>query len=200
MKNQKMVGELPVESFSGKRKIRHLFTKLKTSRTGRRNKAENASTMQGKGRAAKKAGTRFVELKGLIVDRLKKVHSLIEQEAERAQLVNFSVVTGGNNPKEAIQRQATIREEIRQAGDEWTELDALYKTEARKRKSKFSQEQLDVQQTLVQRLYSELEKVKELQAMGYTKGNRDDIAATLNTQALTNIDYDGGTGTFLSKW
>lgn len=168
-------------------------SKPKTTIEERRSKAENAASMQGKGRKAKKAGTRFVELKGLIVDRLKKVHSLIEQESERHRSVNFSVVTGGNNPKEAIQRQATIREEIRQAGDEWTELDGLYKGEARKRKSKFSQEQLDVQQTLVQRLYAELEKVKELQSVGYTKGNRDDIVATLNTQALTNIEFNGGT-------
>merc|ERR1712154_688375 len=100
---------------------------------------------------------------------------------------------GGNNPKEAIQRRTAIREEIRQAEDEWAELNGLYESEVRKRCSKFTQEQLDVQQTLVQRLYAELEKVKELQAMGYTKGNRDDIAAQLNTQALTNIDFNGGT-------
>lgn len=163
--------------------------KPKTTIEERRNKAQN-SVMAGKGKAAKKAGTRFVELKGMIIDRLKEIHSLIEAESERNRSRNFSVVAG-NNPKDAIKRQATIREEIRQAGDEWAELDGLYKNEARKRKSKFTPEQLDVQQTLVQRLYAELEKVKKLQSSGYTKGNRDDIAATLNTQALTNIDFNG---------
>ncbi len=104
----------------------------------------------------------------------------------------------GNNPKEAIKRQATIREEIRQADDEWNELDGLYKNEARKRKSKFTQEQLDVQQTLVQRLYAELEKVKELQKMGFAArgNNRDTIAANLNTQALTTIDFDADSGKY----
>ena len=126
-----------MDSSSGdKHKIRHLLTKFKNSIEERRNKAENASIMQGKGRKAKKAGIRFVELKGLIVERLKKVHSLIEQEAERNRLINFSVVTGGKNSKEAIERRSTIREEIRQAGDEWTELDALHKSETRKRKSR----------------------------------------------------------------
>mmetsp|Transcript_14291 Transcript_14291/g.18051 ORF Transcript_14291/g.18051 Transcript_14291/m.18051 type:complete len:327 (-) Transcript_14291:88-1068(-) len=169
-------------------------SKPKTSLEDRRNRAENTAAMMGKGRKAKKAGTRFVELKGLIVDRLKKIHSLIEEEAERNRSANFSVVQG-NNPKETIMRQATIREEIRQAEDEWTELDGLYKNEARKRKSKFTQEQLDVQQTLVQRLYAELEKVKELQKMGFAArgNNRDTIAANLNTQALTTIDFDAST-------
>ena len=110
--------------------------KPKTTIEEKRNKAENAA-MQGRGRKAKKVGTRFVELKGMIVDRLKKIHTLIEEETDRNRNLNFSVVAGGNNPKDAIQRQAKIREEIRQATDEWTELDGLYKNEARKRKSKF---------------------------------------------------------------
>jgi SYP7 family syntaxin len=165
--------------------------KPKTSIEDRRSKAEN-SAMMGKGRAAKKAGTRFVELKGMIVDRLKKIHSLIDEEVERSRTMNFSVM-GGNNPKDAIQRQANIREEIRQAEDEWKELDALYKNEARKRKSKFTPEQLDVQQTLVQRLYAEIEKVKEKHSAGNVRGNRDDIAAKMNAQALTNLDFDAAT-------
>ncbi len=163
--------------------------KPKTTIEEKRSKAENAA-MLGKGRAAKKAGTRFVELKGMIVDRLKKIHTLMEEESERNRNnLNYSVVAGGNNPKDAIQRQATIREEIRQAGDEWTELDGLYKNEARKRKSKFTQEQLDIQQTLVQRLYAEIEKVKEMQSMGYARGNRDEMVAQMNAQALTNLDF-----------
>lgn len=163
--------------------------KPKTTLEEKRNKAENATAMAGKGRAAKKAGTRFVELKGMIVDRLKKIHRLIDDEVQRNRSdTGFSVV-GGNNPKEAIQRQNTIREEIRLADEEWKDLDGLYKNEARKRKSKFTSEQLDVQQTLVQRLYAELQKVKELQKMGYARGNRDDIVASLNTQALANVDF-----------
>ena len=107
----------------------------------------------------------------------------------------------GNNPKEIIARQARIREEIRQAGDDWVELDNIYKNEARKRKSKFTMEELDVQQTLVQRLYAELEKVKELSKKNYTtrpdtanaKANgRDDLALSLNTQSLNVIGLGSG--------
>jgi hypothetical protein len=167
--------------------------KPKSSIEDRRSKAENAA-MLGKGRAGAKAGTRFVELKSTIIDRLKKLHTLIQEDADKNR-ANFSVVAG-NNPKDAIQRSANIREEIRQAGDEWKELDIIYKTEARKRKSKFTPEQLDSQQTLVQRLYAELEKVKQLQGMGYARGTRDDIAANLNAQALSNLDFSAANG----KW
>lgn len=162
--------------------------KPKTSIEDRRNKAESAA-MLGKGRAAKKAGMRFVEVKIMVVDRLKKIHSLIDEETEHRS-AGFSVM-GGNNPKDAIQRQANIREEIRQTEDEWKELDALYKKESRKRNSKFTKEQLDIQQTLVQRLKAELEKVKERQKMGTLRGgNRDDTAARLNAEALNNLDFD----------
>jgi len=148
--------------------------------------------MLGRGKAAKKAGNKFMDLKSNIVDRLKTIHSLLEAEQARTR-TGVSVVNG-NNPKEIIARQAQMREEIRQANDEWQELDGIYKVEARKRKSKFTQEQLDVQQTLVQRLYAELEKVKELSSKGYARGGtRDDAVIASNLQALNVVDFNGGT-------
>lgn len=171
-----------------------------SSAEDKRNRANNGnSAAMGRGKKAKKAGSRFLDLKSSIVDRLKTIHGLLEEEQQRATgRINVSVVSG-NNPKEIIARQARIREEIRQAGDDWEELNGIYKGEARKRKSKFTPEELDVQQTLVQRLYAELEKVKELSSQGYVRnagglggtGNgRDDMALKLNTQALNTIDMD----------
>jgi SYP7 family syntaxin len=162
------------------------------------NRAASNATM-GRGKKAQKAGSRFVNLKSSIVDRLKSIHGLLEEEQNRVRS-NFNVMDG-NNPKEIIARQARIREEIRQAGDDWAELDNIYKNEARKRKSKFTMEELDVQQTLVQRLYAELEKVKELSKKNYTtrpdtanaKANgRDDLALSLNTQSLNVIGLGSG--------
>ena len=80
--------------------------------------------------------------------------------------------------------QAEIREHIRQAGDEWKEMDEIYKKEARKKKSKFTVEELEVQAELVQRLHAEIEKVKEAQMRGYARGQNDGTAAALNTQTL----------------
>lgn len=175
-------------------------SKPKTSAADKRNRAENGggNNTMGKGRKAKKAGSRFLELKSSIVERLRTLQKLLEEEDERNRGgtgLNFSVAHG-NNPKEVIARQAAMREEIRMATEEWEELDALYKNEARKRKSKFTQEELDFQQTLVQRLGAELEKAKSLQGKGYarTGTGRDSDSAALNTQALNIIDMDDGDG------
>ena len=87
-----------------------------------------------------------------------------------------------------------MREEIRQASDEWKELDALYKNEARKKRSKFTREELEVQETLVMRLRAEIEKCKAAQMKGYARaggaGGRDRAAASLNTAALSALDSD----------
>uniref|UniRef100_A0A7S2EAN5 t-SNARE coiled-coil homology domain-containing protein n=1 Tax=Trieres chinensis TaxID=1514140 RepID=A0A7S2EAN5_TRICV len=156
--------------------------KAKTNESEKKAKAENVAAM-GKGRAAKKTGSRFIELKSSIVDRLKQIHQLLEEEANRGK----GSVAAGNNPKELIAAQAEMREQIRQAQEEWQELDALYKNEAKKRKSKFTKEELEVQETLVYRLQAEIEKVKEAQMKGYARGGGD-VATTLNTAALASLD------------
>lgn len=175
--------------------------RAKTTDEEKRDKAQNAAKM-GKGRAAKKTGTRFIEVKSSIVDRLRKVHSLLEVEAKRNK--GLMAVTDGNNPKDVIARQAEMREEIRQSEEEWKELNTLYKTEARKRNSKFTAEELEVQQTLVQRLGAEIEKVKNMQSRGYTKttDDKDAITADMNAQAIvglgtTNFNSGADSG---SKW
>ena len=111
----------------------------KSSSEEKKNRAEQAGQVtMGKGKKGKKTGSRFLELKSSIVDRLKQVHALIEEQNASKR----------NNPKEAIAAQAEIRELIRQAQDEWGELNDMYKKEARKKKSKFTQEELEVQQAL----------------------------------------------------
>mmetsp|Transcript_244 Transcript_244/g.390 ORF Transcript_244/g.390 Transcript_244/m.390 type:complete len:326 (+) Transcript_244:115-1092(+) len=172
--------------------------KPKTSLEDKRHRAENTASM-GRGKKAKKTGGRFVDLKSSIINRLKTIHALLEEEQQRIR--NGMSVASGNNPKEVIAKQAQIREEIRQVEDEWQELDGIYKNEARKRKSKFTKEELDIQQTLVQRLYSELEKVKQLSSRNYARGTgaaREDVAANLNVQALTVMDVSGNDGKSVS--
>jgi len=106
-------------------------------------------------------------------------------------------VAQGANPNEVIKAKSMMREEIKQAADEWKEMEQLYKVEARKRKSKFTKEQLDIQQTLVHRLHAEIEKVKEMQSQGYARRDTDEVATKMNVQALISInatDLDGGLG------
>jgi len=155
--------------------------KEKSSDDDKKARAQQAGhQVMGSGKKAQKKGSRFLDLKSSIVDRLKTLHGLIEEQ------------TGGNgkrsNPKEAIAAQAEIREQIRQAEDEWAELNELYKKEARKKKSKFTPEEMEVQQSLVLQLQSEIEKVKEVQLQGFGRGGATEAAAALNLGALAALD------------
>jgi hypothetical protein len=153
--------------------------KPKTSNEEKIKKAENIAKM-GTGKKAEKKGSLFLELKSTIVDRLKKTHKLLRDSKDLE-----SSGYGGDNAKEIIKMQAETRENIRQATDEWRTLEKIYTKEARKKKSKFTAEELEVQSELVKRLYSEIEKVKEIQTKGYSKSkNPDAAAAALNTKAL----------------
>ncbi len=92
----------------------------------------------GKGKRGKRTGLRFLELKLTIVNTLTTVHGLIKEQAN----------SKWTNPKEGISAQAEVRECVRKAGEEWDELNKLYKKEARKNKLKFTLEKLVLQSCL----------------------------------------------------
>lgn len=158
--------------------------KPKSSEEEKKEKANNVTVM-GKGKKAEKKGTRFMELKSTIVDRLTNIHKLLKDCKEKEQ-AGF----GGDNAKEIIKMQAEVRELIRQAGDEWNELDAIYKKEARKKKSRFTTEELEAQSVLVRKLHDKLEEVKEAQMRGYSKSRDAGAAVGLNSKMLYS---DAGT-------
>lgn len=156
--------------------------------------------VHGSSKTAKK-GARFVELKTAVVERLKKAHALLQEEDTRkkknlrATGSTTSALGGQNVVKDVIARRAQVREELRQANDEWTEMDELYKNEARKKRSKFTREELEIQQTLVQRLRVEIDKLSgalQSQQQQYHqtgRGERDDVVASAaNVQALSSVD------------
>lgn len=168
--------------------------KSKTTDAEKQQKAAATAVSMGQGRAGKKAGSRFLELKSTIINRLQDVHKMLEEEA--ARVAGKTSVAQGNNPKEAIAAQSEIREQIRQLNVEWTELNSLYTNEAKKRRSRFTPEELEVQSALVSKLQAEIDKVKAAQMKGYGRGNGADIATTLNTKALADLDatpiFSGG--------
>jgi hypothetical protein len=151
--------------------------KPKSSADEKKARAENVVVM-GQGKKAQEKASRFLELKGDIVDRLKSIHQLLKDIKEKEQ-AGF----GGDNAKEVIKMQAEVREQLRQASDDWKTLDEIYKKEARKKRSKFTPEELEVQAELVQRLYTEIEKVKEAQMKGYARGQRENTPG-LPTKSL----------------
>lgn len=161
----------------------------KSSDEDKKNRAASAGQVQmGKGRKGKKTGSRFLELKSSIIDRLKSVATLQEEFSSSVSL----------DPKVKIATQAEIRELVRQAQDEWSELNEMYKKEARKKKSKFTPEELETQQSLVMELQAQIEKVKDVQMAGYySRGGMVDEGVTLNLGALAAldaVDFDSANG------
>ena len=149
--------------------------KPKSSEEEKKVKAENIAVM-GTGRKAQAKGSRFLELRSLIIQGIKGIHGKL-QEVKELENAGY----GGDNPTQLIKLQAEIREEIRQAQDEWKELDAIYKKEARKKRSKFTPEELETQAQLVQQLYEQIEKIREAQLAGFARGGRaeHDAAAAI---------------------
>lgn len=166
--------------------------KPKTSDEDKRNKAANIAVM-GQGKKAEKKGSKFLELKSTIVDRLKTIHRLLK-DTKAKEAAGY----GGDNAKEIIKMQAEVREQIRQASDEWSEMEAIYKKEARKKKSKFTLEELEVQSELIRRLYVEIEKVKEAQMRGYAKNSAGGPVG-IPTKSLY-MDSTSGGGSNKPSW
>lgn len=92
----------------------------------------------------------------------------------RAFIDSHKIKTGAPRiAQDIIKTQSEIRENIRQLTEEWRELDSIYRIEARKKRSKFTAEELDSQRITVLNLSQEITKVKEIQRSGYAKGTLD---------------------------
>lgn len=140
--------------------------------------AAGQSIQMGSTKKSQKKGSRFLELKSSIVSRLKTINEMQSEQMNSKR----------TNPKEAIVAQAEIRELIRQSSDEWAELNELYKRESRKKKSKFSEEELEVQSTLVVQLSKEIEKVRDAQLQGYASRSGFEEGIQVNLGALAALD------------
>lgn len=147
-------------------------------------KASQVATLGSNKKAAEK-GSKFLSLKSTIIEGLKTINSKMKELKEKE-----SQGYGGSNPKITIKLTAEIRETIRQVTDEWKELDELYKKEARKKRSKFTEAELETQQTLVEQLYLKIEEIEKEQKKGYG-ANRQGDAPALNSTALF-MDAPGG--------
>lgn len=151
-----------------------LGAKPKTTDEEKKNKAETAT--MGKGAKAEKKGSRFLELKTSIIDKLQIIHGKMQELSS-----SKGSVAANKNPKEVIVMQNEVREHIREVSEEWEEMNGIYRKEARKRKSKFTPEELEIQKTLVERLGDEIEKIKEVQMTGFGGPGG---AAAMNLQGI----------------
>lgn len=83
-----------------------------------------------------KSRSHFMFLESIIVDRLQATRNLTDRWSDATQV---------KTSKLTIAADAEIRENIRLVENEWEELSKLYETETKKKKSKFTNEELDTQ-------------------------------------------------------
>eukprot|EP00815_Leptocylindrus_aporus_P001230 CAMPEP_0116067958 /NCGR_PEP_ID=MMETSP0322-20121206/11375_1 /TAXON_ID=163516 /ORGANISM="Leptocylindrus danicus var. apora, Strain B651" /LENGTH=305 /DNA_ID=CAMNT_0003554977 /DNA_START=108 /DNA_END=1025 /DNA_ORIENTATION=+ len=111
----------------------------------------------------------FDEKKNEILDALQDIVQQIKDI--KGASASLDGVLSRNTAKDRIQQQSQVREKIRAVGEDWTELDRMYRAEARKRRTKISKEQLKQQQDYVINLKKEIEKVKDLQRKAFSNSN-----------------------------
>ncbi|KAG6572665.1 Target SNARE coiled-coil domain [Phytophthora cinnamomi] len=115
---------------------------------------------EGKGKKKDKKGDQFHELKTKIGERLHHLKMTLQEN-------DVAATKRGKHPREAIRRQQEIREDIRLVGVDIKDLTTSYDLEMKKRKSKFSPEELAMRKEIVTQYWAEYERIKELAAANY---------------------------------
>lgn len=102
-----------------------------------------------------------------------RFHELKTQVGERLHRLKFNLqdpeakINRAKHPREAIRRQQEIREDIRLAGQDINELKTSYEQEVKKKKSKYSPEELNIRKEIVDQYASEYALIKELAAQNF---------------------------------
>jgi len=126
---------------------------------------------------------RFVDLKNQMTDSLNEIRETLMgvQRMERQS---------GANPKERIQADSKIRTTLASLNENWNELDAIYKAEAKKKRSKFSKEDMALRQQVLGVLRQEIQSIRDLQRSGYVK----DYKASRHVDMANSEMFRGGRG------
>jgi hypothetical protein len=129
---------------------------------------------------------RFIDLKVMMLERLKEVKDQIELVSSANQLV-------GGNPRDLIAIQSQIRRDLTHLTTDWNELDSLYRAEASKRKSKLSPEEVKNRLDIVVAMQEDIETLKELQRASHVHDYRVVKLAKFEDSEITkpaNAEYN----------
>lgn len=121
-------------------------------------------TMTKTGTSPLKVGSQFKELQTSVIDRLRNIHILSEEEQKNKS--RSFMASRGDNSKNAAIRHSKLRIDLERAFDELEEMNKLYLLETKKKRSRYSAEELADQKRLLEKLSVQLKKVKDTQ-----KGN-----------------------------
>jgi len=129
---------------------------------------------------------RFLEIKSDMIERLQNIREQMESMQGQDRT--------GTNSKEVIIAQNTIRQELSELNDEWQQLDSLYKIEAKKRKSKYSPDELRTRQQILSQLQQEIQGIKDMQRSGYIKGYQGFQLTTMENSDMFKAAEGGPKG------
>lgn len=105
---------------------------------------------------------RFLDLFEHMSERLETIKNCIE-EIRKLEKVP------GSNPTELISNQSKVRSELNTLGDEYKELEMLQRLESKKRRSRYSPEELKDRQEKVVFMQASIQEIKDLQRAGFVK-------------------------------
>jgi hypothetical protein len=137
---------------------------------------------------------RFSDLELRMNERVEVVKSAVED------IMKLEKVPG-SNPKELISLQSTVRTELNTLGEEWKEMDMIYRIEKKKKRSRFPPEELTRREAVLIQLQSVIQNLKDIQRQGYVKQYQGLKLATMEESELfkkrdietgeTKTDKDG---------
>lgn len=77
--------------------------------------------------------------------------------------------TSGTNPKDLITEQSKLRQEMVLLLDEWKAMETIYRAEVKKKRSKYTPEEMADRNNTLQLFFQEIQGIKEVQRSGYVK-------------------------------
>ncbi len=130
---------------------------------------------------------RFIDIRNQMVARLSELK-------ETMDLKNRLEKSPGSNPKELITAQSKIRTELATLQDEFKDLDSILSHETKKKRSKFTPEELQMRQQMLTKLHNEIEGVKEVKRAGYVKGYQGVQMVSMENHEICTAPDGGGMG------
>lgn len=101
----------------------------------------------------------------------------------------------GSNPTELITHQSKVRTELNLIAEEWKELDSLYRLETKKKRSRYTPEELSARQLIVVQMQRSIQEFKDMQRSGFVKGIEGKRMVTMEESELfkkRDIESGGG--------
>lgn len=120
---------------------------------------------------------KFSELKLQITEKLLVIRKLFDSAENAGKRTE-----GG--AKETIECQAQIRRLLITVSEEWDELSRLFQMEAKKRRSKYSPEDLERRRTVVGELQLEIKTIKDIQRAGFITGYQSAALVSMKDSEL----------------